>query len=74
MSLNSQVFFYKSFWVVCLATKQRLWVVNERFILDTWITLFDEHYDTLIMIIKINHGEPPGKIAQPQELHGSDLG
>ena len=74
MSLNSQVFLYKSFWVVCLAAEQCLWVVIESFTLDTWFTLSDEHYDTLIMMIKINHGEPPRKIAQPQELYGSGLG
>ena len=40
----------------------------------TMVILFDEHYDPLIMMIKINHGEPPGKTAQPQELYGSGLG
>ena len=44
------------------------------FTLDTWFILFDEHYDTLIMMIKINHGEPSGKTAQPQKLYGSGLG
>ena len=28
----------------------------------------------LVNLIKINHGEPPGKTAQPQGLHGSGLG
>ena len=74
MSLNSLVFFYKFFWVVFLATEQWLWVVNENIILDIWFTLSEELYDSLIMIIKTNHGEPPGKIAQPQELYGSGLG
>jgi len=44
------------------------------FTFDTWFTQFDEHYDLLIKMVKINHGEPPGKIVQPQELYGSDLG
>ena len=74
MSLNSLVFFYKIFSVVCLATEQWLWVVNENIILDIWFTLSEELYDSLIMIIKTNHGEPLGKIAQPQELYGSGLG
>jgi len=56
MSLNSRVFLYKSFWVACLAIEQWLWVDYESFILDIWFILFDEHFDTLIMIIKINHG------------------
>jgi len=33
-----------------------------------------EQYDELVNLIKINHGEPPGKTAQPQGLHGSGLG
>ena len=67
MSLNSRVFLYQSFLVVCLAAEQWLWVVNESFTLDTWFTLFDELYNSLIIIIKINYGEPPGKTAQPQD-------
>ena len=60
--------------VVCLAAEQWLWVIKESFTLDIWFTFFEEFYDTLVMMIKINHGEPPMKIAQPQELHGSGLG
>ena len=31
-----------------------------------------EQYDEFVNLIKINHGEPPGKTAQPQGLYGSD--
>ena len=74
MSLNSLVFFYKFFSVVCLATEQWLWVVNENIILDIWFTLSEELYDSLIMIIKTNHEESPEKTVQPQELYGPGLG
>ena len=33
-----------------------------------------EQFDEVMKLIKINHGEPPGKTAQPQGLHGSGLG
>ena len=39
----------------------------------TMVILFDEHYDTLIKMIKINNGEPPGKTVQPQGLYDSGL-
>jgi hypothetical protein len=43
-------------------------VVNENIMLDTWFTLFEDHYEALIMIIKINHGATTREKAQPQEL------
>ena len=36
--------------------------------------IFLEYFDEFVNLIKINYGEPPGKIAQPQGLYGSGLG
>ena len=41
---------------------------------DALLDTFLEQYDELVNLIKINHGEPPRKTAQPQELHGTGLG
>ena len=59
--------------VVCLVVQQWLWVVYKN---NTWymIYIFGNHYDELVIIIKINHGATTVRIVQPQGLYGSSLG
>ena len=76
MSLNSRVSFIKSFWAVCLVAEYWLWVVYNN---NSWdrilylITFWNNLMKNLWTWLKSTMERPPGKIAQPQRLHGSGL-